>query len=357
METSQGILFFLCTIFFSKKYIKSEKYKYLIAAFIFSYCAIMTRPDYVILGCGIFLVIFLNKRNNKKELFKLCILLLIGILACYYSYQLIYSEIDIFSVSTGGGSHLRKMIRAIAGIMNLFTPIGVLIIILLTLTKFKSILVFVKNFYNSDFLHQLTLVLTPLYLVRFLLLPDELEYIFPLYLLILISFSHVHINKKYLIILSISIISVNLIHISFFERHSLSDELVLSININQGAIIQDFAARKFKQINRTASFQDHLLKVLNYNCIECRAKSIHYKIFGPGYITDTNYMITDRYNAHIIDNSRFLDQYSGYGKVYVCEDPVRTHRGWRLMQPSIPYNQTISKYRKNLMLICNDKPN
>jgi len=357
METSQGILFFLFTILFTKKYIKSEKYKYLIAAFIFVYCAIMTRPDYVILGCGIFLVIFLNKMQNKRELFKLYILLLVGILACYHSYQSIYSEIDIFSVSTGGDSLFRKMLRAIAGIMNLFTPIGVLIIILLTVTKFKSVLAFAKNFYNLDYLHQLTIVMTPLYLIRFFLLPDELEYIFPLYLLILISFSHVHINKKYLTILSISIISVNLIHISFFERHALSDELVVSININQGAIIQDFAARKFKQINRTASFQDHLLKVLKYNCIECKAKSIHYKIFGPGYITDTNYMITDRYNAHIIDNSRFLDQYSGYGKVFVCEDPVRTHRGWRLMQPSKPYNQTISKYRKNLMLVCNDNTN
>ena len=149
---------------------------------------------------------------------------------------------------------------------------------------------------------------------------------------------------------------MNLIHISIFERHALSDELVISININQGTIIQDFAARTFKQINRATSFQDYLLKVLKHNCTECRAKSIHYKIFGPGYVTDKNYLITDRYNAHIIDNVRFLDQYSGYGKVLVCEDPVRTHRAWRLMQPSIPYNQTINKYSNNLMLICNNNP-
>ena len=50
----------------------------------------MTRPDYVILVFGIFLVISLNKMNNQRELFKLHILLLVGVLACYYSYQLIY---------------------------------------------------------------------------------------------------------------------------------------------------------------------------------------------------------------------------------------------------------------------------
>ena len=42
------------------------------------------------------------------------------------------------------------MIRAIVGIMNLFTPIGVLITIFLSVTKFKIILTFAKNFYNLE---------------------------------------------------------------------------------------------------------------------------------------------------------------------------------------------------------------
>lgn len=357
MDTSLGILFYLCAIFFSRNYIISKNYKYLIAVFIFSYCAIMTRPDYIILGCGIFIVFFLHKINNKKELFLLCILLLIGILACFHSYKLIYPEIDIFSLSTGGDSFIRKIIRAVAGIINLFSPIGILILILLVVKKYNNILASVSNIYNSEFLHQLTLVLTPLYLVRFVLLPDELEYIFPLYLLVMISLSYVHINKKYLIILSISIISVNLVHISFFDRMVHSKELVMSVNINQGAIIQDYAARKFKQINRAESYHVYLLKVLKHNCAECKAESINYKIFGPGFISDTNYMVTDRYNEHIIDNSRFHGQYSGYGKVFICDDPVRTHRGWRLMQPSKPYDQTISKYHRNIMMTCDVKLN
>ena len=38
------------------------------------------------------------------------------------------------------------------------------------------------------------------------------------------------------------------LHLTHFERQALSDELVVSININQGALIQDLSARKFKEV-------------------------------------------------------------------------------------------------------------
>ena len=350
MDTMQGLLFYVASIWALKRFFLTRGNFDLALLSIFIYLAIMTRPDYVILAFACCFLLLAGSEGRKRELLKIVLYMSFGAVACYKSYEYIYGTFSLPLSAPIGDGTLRKLARGFLGVINLYTPIGVLVLAYLVASNFALITSSVKRFKKLDFYARFFIVVAPLYFLRFLALPDELEYILPLFVSTVLCSSNLNLNRKALYAFALSIFISNFIHISFFKRDM--GGLSINIQINKGSLLQDIASREFKAINRTDSFQKYLLGNLNFYCPTCNDRKIDYKIFGAGYETEESRNITDQFNAHVINNSRFGNSYRGGPESLICMQPVRTHRGWRLFQPSKNYEDTLSRYRSETNLEC-----
>ncbi len=228
LETSQGVFFALLGLFFYMRYrSKAGTIDFYMMAVSLGF-ATSTRPDYIIFSAVIAFVVCMYHRPGIK-------LLLLGFLFWIIPALLPYTIYDTWHMSSDvvpADPFVRRLIRALFGIINLF---GVFTIGLLTvwgITNYRRFGVIEKP------LMMITGLTFILFCIRFVLLPDELEYIYILVPLLILFLMLTRMSRLYLILLAITLSMPNFIQIHLFERTHTGD-LIINAGVSPGVIVQE----------------------------------------------------------------------------------------------------------------------
>lgn len=228
LETSQGIFFALLGLLFYMRYRSTPRsYNFYLMAVSLGF-AVSTRPDYFLFSASVALVMCIYHRPGIK-------ILLIGLSLWSISALLpyaIYESWPFSAVVVPPDPFFRRFIRALFGIVNLY---GVFAIALLAVWAMSNY----RRFSEIDNpLLSLIFITFVLYVIRFIMLPDELEYVYILAPLLILLLLHLQMSRYYLILLAFTLFMPNLVQIHLFERADTGD-LKINVGISPGAIAQE----------------------------------------------------------------------------------------------------------------------
>lgn len=248
METMQGLCMGLASVLFASRYVDQGKYRDLVLSSIFAYIAVLTRFDYAFLAAATFFAIFLSR--GKKAAVPLVTAFGIAAVAAIATYLLLNEGLEHLSRSMLLHDPIpRRIIRAVVGYITLVTPLGCLVLAWTVLRRTKDFVSAVQSPGSWGFHRSLFVFALVFYSVRFATLPDEFEYIMPLFVLFLPFMGRVGMRRWELFTLCASVVLSGLIAVSFFLKEP-GGQLKVSPAISRGAVFQGLELR---QVNKIAS--------------------------------------------------------------------------------------------------------
>ncbi len=205
-----------------------------------------------------------------------------------------------------------------------------------------------------SFWERALLVAGPVLVVRFVILPDKLEYVLPLLVLVLLAFAHRRMSRLWLATLSLSSASLSVITLSLFVRDAEGDHLRFSLHLDHGAVAQDWDASRYEAMARDTTFLDAVATIVYRNESGPRPK-LRAENFANGLISDSNDLIVGRSELYRMDNPRFPGEKfrrAAYRWIFICDKSMSSPiGGWRSLQPP-PDLPAIDPQTGRLDLIC-----
>ena len=240
LETSQGLFFALCGLWFFVQYFGTWRKRDLYWLAFFLGLATATRPDYLIFSAAAVGVLLrrgdLHKnRVGWKDLILFPVLYLaVGLLPYLLVYGNLYASLSVVIPDPLS----RKIIRAILGFAALW---GVPAILVTAAGGwiYRSGLLNRLKILRTDPLILLFAASLALYAIRYVMLPDELEYIYVLVPLFLIVLLKLLPHQAFFVALMLALGLPNIVQVHFFDRDPVTNDNRLSLGISPGAIYQD----------------------------------------------------------------------------------------------------------------------
>lgn len=233
LETSQGAFFALLALFFFTRFLEMPRPGSFYLSFSAFALATATRPDYLILSFAAGMAIALSRMISINILFRgvALYILISGIPFLLY---------EVVGFSTGvilPDPPLRKLGRALFGIVALFgIPAAALLMFwgALALREFS----FAPRRLATDPFLLFFLCFLVLLAFRYILLPDELEYVYVLVPILLIFLVRKGLSLRRWVLLSFALIIPNFLQVHLFDR---DQDLKIrgSPGFSPGAIYQD----------------------------------------------------------------------------------------------------------------------
>lgn len=238
LETSQGLFFATASLYGWLVYLSRKEPQPLFLTAISLGLATSTRPDYILLSGAIFLATLIFAKPLVRHAFFAGILWALGAFVPYLAYRDSPFTRQVFLADP----FWMLLGRAALGFIVLFGFPGWAYLIATLLTYRQRLRAALKS--NPFFRPSLTLTLLCLgfYLPRFILLPDEIEYIAILAVLILFTVAQIEIPARNLLVLLCLLLLPNFVQIYLFESSSTGN-ITFHPGFTVGAIIQDRRAR------------------------------------------------------------------------------------------------------------------
>jgi hypothetical protein len=234
-------------------------------------------------------------------------------------------------------SFARRLVRAGVGLSTAFSPLGALALLILgvlLVVRLRDLRARPKPSASTspiplddpDFVVVWLLLALVLYGIRFLVLPDEVEYLLPLMAVLAVAAPHLAARGRSLALVAVialaGLASTSLVTLPLTQRQDPWDpNPALRPSIQSGAAVQDLEARSASDIRGQAAYQDFVARSLGD--LEAQVQE--------GTLTllprDTWYeVLTEKY-ARLFEATR---------GVAGCEELTsRTEiPGWRISQPS-----------------------
>jgi hypothetical protein len=239
LETSQGMFFALYSLLFFFRFLKDKQKKEVYISFILAGLATATRPDYIIFSACLGIVVIIKKELSYSHLIKLILLYIFFSVTPYFLvYGNLYTSLSVVIQD----SIIRKIIRAILGVAALFGLPAIFIIICGLGLYHKNITAKLNSLQADPFSILFTSAVV-LYAIRYLLLPDELEYIYIIVPLVMILLLKMISRPSFFIVLAIALILPNFIQVSIFVRDPSTYNNKFSLGISPGALFQERSMR------------------------------------------------------------------------------------------------------------------
>jgi hypothetical protein len=236
METMQGVSIAVLIVYFANQYLNTKNTKQLVFLTLLSVLLLLTRIDYVVLLFALWLSIVLTLQTNRERLYPTISFIIAGVVTALI-YGLINNGYEFLSHNVLlSESYGRRAIRSIIGLVTIFSAPGLLLVATIVIIN-RQILI---NTFKESFLFKLLFFSLIFGGIRFMLLPDELEYIFWLLPIIIFGLSSLNIPKYLAVPLAISIASVSFVNISFFDRNLVDDNLKFAPKVSIGGGISGF---------------------------------------------------------------------------------------------------------------------
>jgi len=237
METSQGLFLALLGLYLYIKFAASRRQVYLYLAAAGLGLATSTRPDYVFFSACVALTILgFNRPATRQVMLGTCMWL-----ASAFLPFLIYPQVQLGADVVLPDPLLQRIFRAaVGGVALLGVPSWVLLSFLLA-REHSRWLMWIKESARDSLLF-LFMTSLGVYAIRFVLMPDEMEYVLVLVPLLIMVAARLGIGHASLVLLVLALAIPNVAQVHLFSR-TVSGELSVALGISPGVMWQDRSER------------------------------------------------------------------------------------------------------------------
>lgn len=338
-EWAQANLFLVCALSCVVLWLRTQRLAPL-AAYSVCICGlVLSRPDFAVVCVAIGVAILWELKLARFASLLFIASTVAAAVVTLSIYMLLNGGPGFFlrtGEMVGDQIGVRRTIVALVGIVDVFGIAGCIALIV----AFGGILMKRRAGADLTFYEKLTALIWPIMLVRFAMLPDKLEYVFPLIPITLLAVASRRQSTMITAVVAGSLILNSVVAVSFFERSDVSDTLTFSVRLNKGAVLQDWDARNAQSRALDPAFAARLAAAVDG---ESGAASTHLylKNFYPGFTDDQDNLVLSKEQYYKLNNPRFTDpRYArkNYGRVYVCDGAfISDNIGWRVLQPPPVY--------------------
>jgi len=340
METMQSLFLSIIFLYSSIRYYYEKNNIYLYLAVLFGILATLTRPDNIFLVFTLFLFFIITKKNDKKMyisgIFFCVFVSLVFILK--YNFFVSFSGVSLFPVID-----LRYLVRFFLSPTYLF---GIFVFPLIFFLKYFNVFPYRKHEKNtySKSLKYLLIIATIVYIVRWAILPDEIEYLIN-YFLIFFIFIVLNLNYKFLMFIFLSIYS-QFIFVPYllekditYQNNNIENKYSFSPGITTGILNQNNIIRNS---NQNVIQKDFIEKIKFVPPLEAKISSIEFPPYLNAILLNNRTLITG-----LVGLSQIFKQPKDElqrKNIYLCSTNIIPNRGWRSFQKiqSIDYSKPIT---------------
>lgn len=360
METAQLFLAFSFTLLCACRLVERSRGSDLVGVAVGSALLVLIRPDAVLFVFALAAALMVEFRSRPALALRVFLGFALAGLAVLAAYVGLNGGLDFLDkVVLRYESWPRRVLRAVLSVVNFYGVIGSLVLALLgwrLLVAGWRAPNLMRWLLGWSFLDRLLALAVLFHLPRFMVLPDELEYILlPLCLSFVVLARHVRPWPWLLLVVASTVLN-SIVHLAWFERPEDEDHLVLSPSLQPGALFQDWRNRRFNLAIETPEFQDFILRSALGEA--GRGLELEVPLWFPGFVTSDRTAIIGRESLYRFDvpghpSRRFMT--ASYKGFIVCDEPLFLQRGWRLMQPPTP-NSALERFESGEVLHCAPLP-
>lgn len=319
------------------------------------FCLVATRPDSVLVAIATS-VAFLGTRTHPLTMRLSRIAALgAGSLLGLGWIMLLTSRLPLSGSYIPDDAALRRFLRGGVGIVTVFGPAGAVALVALVVTLIVigiSLLQTKQPFLarpdaaplnSPGFVVTWTLSAIVLYLLRFLALADEIEYLLPLLVILAVVASSLWATNRLASVLTLVALGssalTSVFTIAFLDRSDpWQPEPSIRLSIQSGAWFQDVKARTASGIRTQDAYRDFLDESLG----ELKSD-----------VDAGNAALMPRDSWHFVRNAGYREYYDDIDAIVSC-DVLQTETlipGWRVSQPAGDY-QDIVQFRAGVPMEC-----
>lgn len=188
--------------------------------------------------------------------------------------------------------------------------------------------------------------------LRFLALPDELEYLIIPVAFVLILGASAFETKRWYVVVAILGLMTNAMTISLFQRSDGTNErLSVQLSVNAGPVVQDYRFRRNNQILNEPAFIAWLARQAGLG----RTKLERLPLAYPGFVTPDGVLVLSRHDLYRFDNPRFpapAMSSASYSSTIVCDDPITPPVPWWRVWQAPPVRLASETFRAGETLHC-----
>jgi len=258
METAQGMMLMAIATMVAEWHDTRKNIRFLVLLAAFNLLAVLTRLDYVFFSAAVTCALLVKADQQWNDRAKLLGAMVISGVAFLIAYGMINNGVERL-LTTSVMQHdavWRKVVRAGLGYVALLGLPASACLGVLALRHFRTILRHLASFSSLPFSFRFFAFMLFFYTIRFVMLPDKLDYVIPLYLAFILFASEWTMARPVLVGLAVCILSLNFVTFSLFDRGE-NNNLHLKLAINPGAYTQNVDVRQAKKIQSSGGFYNY----------------------------------------------------------------------------------------------------
>ena len=298
---------------------------------------VLSRPDFAVVCLALGLAILWElKLERRASLVFIAVTALAGAVTVAI-YMLLNGGPAFFlraGEMVGDQIGLRRAFVAAAGVVDLFGLAGCV-----ALALGVGLAIGRNGRVGLPFFEKLALLAWPILFARVAMLPDKLEYLFPLIPITPLALASKQRPVAMIALVAVSLMLNSIFTISLFDRAGASDRLAFSLHLNKSAVLQDRDARIAQTHALDSGFQTRVAAAAYGS--DAAVHRLYFKNFNPGYTDDLGNLILSRDELYKLDNPRFTDaRYArtSYNRIVICDRTfIADNVGWRVLQPPPAY--------------------
>lgn len=334
IEWMQMTLLLVVLLAVARAWLDDRRHSHLFFYGLTSALLVLTRPDSVVACLAVLLALLWQTRLAGRHVFELIVSNIVAALVTAVIFLAINHGRDfLHGYQASTDPVLRRLGVASLSTINVFGPLGVAVITVLACNLARSALSGDRN--AITWWGRLFLVAAPLFFARFVMMPDKLEYILPLVPITLLAVAHERVSLPWLAAFASSLIVTSAVCVSLFKRTGGINQITFAVNLNRGALAQDWEVTRFNRVMTSQEFLDRLADLV-YVGEPAPRPQLHAVIGAVGIISDENDLIIGEDQLYRLDNARFpfsREERKAYRRVYVCDGSISGFLpGWRVWQ-------------------------
>jgi hypothetical protein len=355
METMLYLMLAMLSVVCAMRYLDSRSSLARLGIFLFMGLMVLARPDAAVFALALALSLLFELRRDRAALAVVALgtVLTGGVVLSIYLFLNHGFDFLFNSGVLQGGSFKRRLQIAMVSLVNMYGLLGsatILCVFVLAILRGRRGLLADDAVFG--FLDRLAVVALGLYLIRFVSLPDQLEYfIIPFILSIILVGRNVRLLPAVALI-CLSIAANSVVHVALFNR--VDGMLSFSPSVNWGGVVQDWQARFFNRVRHDDEFKTFVAKSV-YGA-SGTLPQLHAETYMDGFTSDQGDLILGRGALYQMDNPQTSVepryQSANYKRIYVCDDDLAPDSGWRHMQPPTSL-AAVQRFHSGQLLICN----
>ncbi len=334
METAMLALWVTAALWAATKAVAAPTRKPLILAAAFSALCAATRPDAALFALAVGASLAVMQREKPVRAmetlawfagFGLCAIGLYGLLNGGYAFV---GEVGV--TQDEAGRSLARAVLGMATVLGLFGAVVVGVTLARVARDPQDALLRVRRALPAQrLILWIAIAAGGLYAVRFIALPDELEYLLPALLALCAAFG-VYAGRITCAALAASLVLANGAQLALFERSG--ERIAPAVSLQPGALTQDWALRRHNLWLRSPDTTAALAALAG--APGTTPDRTHFWLNGLTFQGNAVVLGEDQlYRFLTVDDPGNPHWLGHYATIVVCPTPLVPRRGWRVLQP------------------------